>query len=150
MDAAMLPYGTITADEQAAMIAIAVESSHPSDWARYLYGAPAWIAVDVLRSSPGWVTWWEWQAATTTAIFHTVGRVMPELAREATGAVGFLGHRDANGRHVQIYEIEDRRDPRAPWRARARRFRPVWHPPLCANRWVWDTGRVEQLTLLAA
>jgi len=144
------PYGHVSVDEQACLIAHAVDHLHRSDHERIMFGAPAWLALDALRGFRDWVTWWEWLDATTTALYLAVGRVLPGLAREAAGTVGVLAHRDAYGRAVALYDIEDRRDPRAPWRARARRFARVWHPPLRAGRWVWETGRVEQLTLAVA
>lgn len=142
-----LPYGHVSVDEQACLIAHAVDHLHRSDHERILFGAPVWLALDALREFDGWVTWWEWRKAATTAIYVAVGRVLPEVAREAVGMVGVLAHRDTNGRAVALYDIEDRRDPHAPWRARPRRFTRVWHPPLRGSRWAWETGRIEQLTL---
>ncbi|WWT39991.1 hypothetical protein [Microcystis phage Mae-JY09] len=144
-----LPYGTVSAEEQAHLIALTME------W-RSL-GTPvsappmtdtAWVALDVLRADGGWLTWPEWIVATARALWLGLSGSIPwrlayERARMATGTDVFsLHHQDPDtGRTVRLVGVSaaDHYHERV---HRAREFVALTHPPLNGTRWVLDDGTV--------
>lgn len=143
-----LPYDTVSAEEQAHLIALDMEACAHNGAAPLLVSDPVWVALDVLRTHDGWVPMYDWVAETADALWLSLGGEFP-LATAYRLAVGACGHRVFSLRH----HLYDRRNVRhasvvvdhgiGPERVmRARRFAPGWHPPLMGTRWSCPDDRV--------